>query len=781
MKKSIRLFVLPLGLLAASSAWSSQETKTISLDFRVGSVSQLLEKLSAATGKTLKPSAAIEKDYIFASFKNQPVDVVMDHLAKAVTGRWKEESDGLRLMRDEAGDKKVWDAELASRAKTIKAKIAQMRSEQSSDQQTPEELAKATATGMNSMRLGDGGPPSQADMDKFRKTMDLMPGPRAVIEALQFVDPMALAKINLGERAVFASRPTRMQSPLAAAVMGIGKSMVANQRQYQSTLQAEMQNAGRGNGPGGPGNARIMIGPGGGPVGEGEPGEVMLVVQRSAFGGLTCTLVVSNTQGDPLVRGSANLAAEADALAEAPMKIESTDVVEVDPVNRKLAIAMSAVNPNNGAAGPRIAFVAGGPLGGRGRTMFSGGPQAVKPVIDESVKALLLDPVGHDPLSTFVSDVLLSVTKSLDKPVIGIVPDRLVGDFMDNAVASKPLVSEALKELLTTARMTATEDSGWVHLGSNTPVIDYVLRADRGALKKFMARISNNPVLSLDDRADYAATVLPRGGGFFFDQTYANILNPSGFGFEFPAGNGEDLDTLRLYGRLTRSQRDALLNAGRIPVSALNAFQRQALNLLVFGSQQGPEFDEEQPQGEERGPGQGRQRMRMPFFGGESARDERTTVLMNGILGEATISSTVEREPGLLAKTAEGAQAPMAMRQYAFSQTMGNSPMMRGNMPQANYTGFKAATQVTMNLRLTLAPKYGMERELSDTLYDRAASFGAITDLPQESQNALNQATAEAAAMRERMESGGGPGRGGDRGGNRGGGRPGNRPGQNVP
>lgn len=780
MSKSIRIFALPLGLVAACSAWSNQDAKTVSMEFRVGSVSKLISDLGAATGQNLKSSAALDRDYIFASFKNQSVEDVMARLAKAVTGRWKQESDGLRLVRDEVGDRKVWEDELAIRTEAIKERIATIRAEQSADKQSPAELAKQAASGIGDRVFGSGSPPSQAEMDKMRKAMDLRPGPRAVIEALTHINPTDLAKINLGDRAVFAYHPTRSQSPLAAAVLEVAKSMVAAEREYQNTMREEMQ-ATMGGGPG----MRVMMGGpgGGGPIGEGQPGDAMLIVHRNSVTGLNCILVVNNTEGQPLVQGSMNLFVEGGTQPPATFKVDSKDQIKVDAANRRLATALAAVSPSGTGGQAFTAVVLGGPMGGgrggrggRGGAFFAGSPVS-KPVIDDSVKDMIMDPVKVEPLSTYVSDVLVGVANTIDKPIIGIVPDRLAEVFLDNATSSSPLVSDAINELQTTARMTVAEDSGWVHLNSKSPVIDYANRIDRAALKKLMSRLNTNPVVSLDDRADYAATVLPRGANtFFFDRAYASIMNPSGWGFEFPASQQEDLDTLRLFGRLSRSQRDTLRNGGQIGIGSLTSPQRQALNILVFGSQNGPEFD--QPESAQPQP-DGPPRMRFPGLNTATIANERTTVLTNGIPAGATIVSNVEREAAMLGKTEDGTQTTVGVRQYAFSQQMASAAIGRG-FQQPTYTGYKAATRLNISLRIALAPRYGMDRDLADTIYDNASAFGPISSLPMETQNALSEALSEAESVRERMESLERPGAG-EGGGRRGGGRGGARPGQNNP
>ncbi len=763
-----------------------------------GTLGSVFAAINKVAGTTFVTGTSTAKEVLFIRAKSGDVDGLKKAIAAATGAEWMKDSEGDRLVRSETLARQQSKAEAAERAEELKKVLADMTKraqlDQTFDSESAEKLRKEFETARTEMQQqfqnGDAqrGPGNGGRGAGFgRQMMELgsrTPSSRAILRILNSLDMTRIAAMEPGERLVFATPNTSMQVPLGGGVLKSMQAFINEQRtmnpprpqtaqpadeapqvdpgapgdtELPAPAPGQDRNGRGGRGPGGgPGGGGPFGGPGfgGGQVGEGNPTKVLLVFNRFGEGtNYNVTLTVFNENGQQITSGNTqlNLIDRRNAMTAGDGK---GTAIELSPLAKEQINLVLASNPFG--RGP------GGPFGNANREQAKPSPDLLQ---------TLTQPDKSDPLALAVQDVMTALADQYGDNVVANIPDAILGNVV---FASRgTLLAEMLVQQLPLWGLEVQKLDGWTVIKPTHLAEARDSRVDRKALAAMARTVASGQQPTLDQEADFTFKMPENGNPFFSLDTVTLRALGSDLGGGFGPQRGEK-DALRFYGSLTGSQRQSLLNGGRVSIGSLGKPQMEIVNKLVFWSMDGPNVavqTTDQTQQGRRGNNQRFQGNRGGFggFGRQSGLSgERTEVLPNGVPSNGYVQGTYNRTDGVVGVNADGTTgrfmtAPELARMRQIQSRMNDAnadPNAQGNgnrrMPpgmEQQYTKFRVASRGTLTLTFVLAPQVSMARSLQAD-FNSSGQAVAFESLPTA---LLQQVDQMNRAMTERRGNMGGP------------------------
>lgn len=735
--------LLSVSLLAWFTAFGSAQDLSQKVSFKSGAgfLNGLFKVLSNETGIGLYTNSQTQNEIVYANFKDVPLSEVMNKLADACGAEWAKEENGFRLVRTDALRKSQEAAEAKARAAKIKASIEKMRDElQKQGQFTAETVEKMAADTRAAITSAQG----REGMRQIMGMQNMAPAARAITQMLAVIDPLELATLAPGKRLVLATSPTRMQRPLPGTVNGIINQFVKEQRILAETMAKQPEGPGRGIlGFGGlnPDNKALYN----------NPAKTMLVVTRfgtaDSFG---LTLTVADSNGETMGNGFHSLGIEAMLPAEATPETNSGTQPAADngkPIELseatkqfiELAKTAMPVAPNvmSFSTGDTMMVFA---------ARISLGEETAQSKLSPEWKKRILNCDMDEPMGWIANDVFDAIAKARGN-VIACLPDRLIFPLAQ-AMAAPKSVEAVQKALTTTLDMEATHEGGWSVWKPAMQAFVREERVHRPSLVASLKALDSAARLTLNQKANYAANAPDYSAQLPVDGVFARWINPTAGPRDFGdvAGN---LDILRLYGMMTDSQRNALLNAGQVNLSSLSKSQLDVVHNLVYHSFDGPRVQVRNPA----------QRQTFSPAGpiGGMAR-ERTQILPTGVPGNGILKLRLNREQAVYGFSTDPNQGSvMTAQELAQSQMMAEAMrdtpngamIINGSNGQFRVGGtskadkFKMAQQSVLTFDFQFAVDISMQRQLTDETYDSRGSVMTFSQLPQDFRDRVARSQAE--------------------------------------
>lgn len=770
--RHLRSLTVAAGLVACASVFA--QDKVISADFMAMPVDRVVAQLAELSGERLDASGTLKGEIVFLSVKDQSVTKIKAQLAQALDAEWRQEGDHWYLARSGVTEQRQKQKEIEARAARLKTELMKQVAENAKlaafDAAEAQRLTEQFQTAMTNMQTaGPGG------WRKFLELANQLPGGRTIISVVSNMNINDLAAIPAGGRRVFAVSPTRMQGQLPNGTMRLAQKMVNDQLVMEQTASQAFGDM-----------ASVMLNGGRqGPAPAGDVTNVLLIATR--FGGgdtINLTLVAANQAGLALTSGNMTLGIPADpTTTPEPKLLGEGKPVTLRPESKEL-LALLRQPPRGG----NVFFSGGGgnmtvTATATGSSLSGGAASPANSsapvVLSDALRAKLQRPDQWDPMWFFVSDALKSIGAQHGRSVIAVLPDTAFQSLV-NPLGQPDPKTDGVITALKNGDMEFKDEDGWVVATPKSPTAARD-RVDRVAFARLLAAMQRNPVLSLDELADYFATA-PSAGGFGFqgfETGFAMVLSGGGSFQEMMQTFGRDRDALRFYGRLTMPQRNALKSGGQMAIAGLSPAQREAADRLIFWSFDGPQ--KQQPnQGRGGGP-QSMMQIRVGpggggMFGSQDPSNERTTLLPTGLPGNGVITMKGTTEQAVMARQKGGKATLLSIFQLAANRAalQGGAGGPGGfRMEGTQYDEYQIAGQMNYDLTFTVGPGYTLTRNLEDPLLDPSAKFMAYDQLPVPFRNAVTQAM-------QRFQQGGGPmggvringGPGGPRPGGGGGPRP---------
>ena len=429
--------------------------------------------------------------------------------------------------------------------------------------------------------------PRSMNSNFYQQTSQLsQQGPigRAVTKIATILPPDDIASIEPGYRAVWSTNPTATQRPMPNGVSQIVDDFVAAQSIWADAVSKFNLTAPTING------STYWVGDFGdfqSTVATGKISVVLLAIQRwSRETGFNLELTAYDNKGKKVAQGQANLGDVMDLAEFNELQKDSA------PVSGEALITLS---PDAEAL---IKSMPG--MGGNGNQ--------VKPMPSDLFQKIT-HPEQFEPLSLLISPELIRAAEIRKVNLVAVLPDTsFFGPLMGVGPKSEGISVNTLLKRLSVFTTKVDLKDNWLTVRPNSPNLARETRADRKELGAYLRRVATKRPLTLDEQAGFAIS-LPSQQDNYIPFQLASLFDSSRAYF--------DHETLRLYGLITREQRQQMISHG-MPFENLNEKELEIVNKMVYGSSTRLQY---QPQAEQ----------------GEMAPDV-FDIFYNGIMREATES-----------------------------------------------------------------------------------------------------------------------------------------------
>ncbi len=582
--------------LSAFAAFAAAQDTSVHVTYksRAQSTAHILAELRNQTHVDLEPAAVMKGDVLVVSVEDLPLKDLMDRIAIATSGSWKQEGSAYRLVANNSirrqEDRKEEALRRAATAKAIAERVADMNG------QSGTKDSKAAGNAPKQV------PPTEAIITKL----------------LMSADSSLIADLGPGERLVFSSEPTRMQhgfsaSPTEAINQFIeqhNSSIPENQDATNTQLAgmtADQANAIRNLTK----SQTTRIG---------QVSKALLIITRMGLG------IISLTQLElRLYDASGAVAFTTRSMLN--MKDDNLSALVATMQGKK-------PEPTTGKKTPIEYSDDSKAMMGLSAGMMTGN---FKLNLPPALRAKLYNPSRFDPLSYSVSDEILTFAKTKGKPVVANVPDNALSGTSFIAPNKNASVESFEGDLKDGKSMLLSPDDRFLVLKPTYPSQARAERLNRDALTTLMQKTNGQEIPSLEDLAAYAMEAPdPLEGGF--SQMYLTLFVPGAN--QQSVSELTSWNMLRLYGHLSPDARANLRAGGRLPISSLNVAQRACLEKMVYGT--GAQLTIEDPK--KKGESQPYWMNLITGNGDADYRDEPTEILPNGLPGEGYVDMGLATE-----------------------------------------------------------------------------------------------------------------------------------------
>lgn len=515
-KKATLLFpVLALPYFASASPVTFQ--KSLTYDTVAKPVFKILRDLSAATGKKYKAVGPVANEPVIVAVTDVAADELLNRLAEAVLGRWKD-ADGYKVLELDpskviAAEKTEHSAAVAETQRRLKERMADLDkvplSETALTAQFQRTLEFYTRPMTNEGLLPPSGPP---DLVK--------PGERLTDRLLLRLGPEVLVDLPEKTVIVFSTNPGSGERSFPFPV----DDLIEKYRSEQLAWAKVAENMH--------------------PVGQWEhlfeedaeflkhernKLEVKLSITNRSF--WNCSATISDATG-PFDGGGVNWD-DADEFRLSP--------TSWSPPVEKIVWKLSSESE---------ALVKGFPKGrltGNSRT-------------------LLLSPTVRDPLSYGISEVLLQLAHRSNLSLIAILEDRLAYEY--EWPLYSPNSAKVLTKYLNDCEEVIQQKGKWLVVAPLRAASRQRQRVDRGSLEELAKGVESDEFGALEKLAS-----------FLYANPYANRAGLAERLLKslHPRRPWPELEQARFYGALSDTQRAALLAGRELTYGDLNAAQRSLL------------------------------------------------------------------------------------------------------------------------------------------------------------------------------------------------------------
>ncbi|MCO5298215.1 MAG: hypothetical protein M9921_15310 [Fimbriimonadaceae bacterium] len=699
----MKSFVLVAVFLAASLVGAQDVAQKVTFSHVAAPTRVLLPLLSAQTGVPLVVAGAAADEIVVIRVKDAVLNDVLKRIAEVTSCDWKAEGDGFRLVT-------------ANAARSIE--------ERTEREQRIANLRKQIAERVKALQKKDKGDAEEEQGFSMPFFSSGDSAAKAITQLLAGIDVSRLATLQRGERVVYSTAPTRMQLPLGRNTSAILGEYVAAHNAEASQIRESMgQEAMTDEQRKAMEFAEKMMGSRQKPVTDAPVKALLVGSRQSLFDTLTVELRLFNAQGKVILSGSDSLMTNTAMFEQMAMAIpgaqgsEEKEKEKPDPDPRPIEFSKTTKE------------LAGlfGQLG------MGGGTFSMK--MSPELRALLLRPDEHDPLSFVPSETLLAIAEMKDLQLVAALPDSL-GEFTRLFVAnSKPTVGRALEEFLKGDETQGGIADGWLVLRPARPAENRTIRVPRAALAKLIGVSETKGVPSLDDLASYALAAEPpmeTPGAMLHLMLFAP--NSVGSGMAGP----QDWDMLRFYSTLTPGQRDLLARGEAIPLPNLSIQQRNFVAAMAFGSDAKLRIGPKKPDSGDF------MEMVAAFMPGQTQdfREEPTEVMPTGLPAAGRVTMQLTNAPiVVLANSPEtpgggvmesallrGALGVDELALFEMFRQDPNFGAVASMMPQLDKV--RVGQRKKLDFSFALGPSVFMDRLLQDDAHDPKATPIAIENLP---------------------------------------------------
>ncbi len=681
-------------LLVTAGVWAHAQTDghlgVVSVDAAIRAMNH--------DGATYSAAADLLKERVFVYVDDLDQESFRTGLAQSLRAEWKNN----KLVRTAAQRKSEEDAEFKSQRDRLKAAMQRNLEKSFSAEMTEAEMQAYAGL---KQKINDRATTDQDRQAAFRQMMKLErsgPSGRFFTAFAAQVDPSLFLARKPGQRMVFRANPTSSQIALPPAIVREAERWIDSIKRIDAMIpKSEEQNS-------------FMMRSGNDVATEifdtsGQIAGITLIAQWGGKRAIEFTLVGVDTKGNRMARASLSMNLEGrDEPRPEIHEIESTDAL-IFSETAKEAAKLSQSFLNSARQRYRVVVVNNDDFSSLGSGDIKDGP--ANQLSRELVKKLL-DPVTNDPLELFVGEGLRQVAAAEHKPIIMQIPDQAMlglAALTTGTTNAKQFFASLQRE----GGVVATESNGMLIGSPREPIAARDTFTNREALGAFIRAYAARGYTTLDERADFVASLPLEAERPSIWRGYLAALNNSELdGLEMDEFSGAWM-ALRVYGSLTASQRTSARQTG-LQIGSLSPAQQSVLSDIVFNRRNDP-FDIEDPKSR--------------FRFGDRQDSERTDRLPNGLPRMGVIKVDVEEKAGLQVRDSVGNTRIMSLRQVALNKLAVDGKLNENFGHGVAYAGYRPIALDSYTLKLGLLPNYGLAGQMSDVRFSKEAPFVAWDQL----------------------------------------------------
>lgn len=721
------------GLLAALLAYSAgaqEKAAGVTLESKAAPLSTILQIVSAQTG--LKLEAGALKDVpVIVRVADMPAKQFVDSLAKVLDAEWSKLGDQFTLVRGPGRLRAAEAAEAEARVSWVVEAVQKFIADSAAstdwsdaaiEKRIKEDAARKAKLLENIRGAGDNMRISLVDSGASS------PGMLVLIEALKKLPAKALAGILPGQRIVWANTPTRMQKQLPYSTA----SLEAFVKAYNKVLAANRSMA-----ESAPENVRVET-----PLSKrGDPLTALpklIVIGQRHEAGLQVSALIVGPQGQILDRPQAWLGSPVIPSGTVPEGIggEAT----LSDASKKLIQGLRADTTQNSN---QVQFQVS--LGDN----FSGsiGNEPPTRVLPEGVAEILASPQTNEPMSFFVSEVLLQMAASQKKNLIAHAPDMSFAPFMAKLAGGRMKFADlfqngpALGIELTMGDAILVTPSNWAQAERS--------KVNRTELGRLTGAVVKKGYATLDETCRYALA-MPAWAATNLDALWLAAICPA----EHAKYSANQNVFYKMYGTLTPAQRQA--NAQRVAILAnqMSAQQRSLLEEIVYrpGGPQiignGQMMTTSVVSGSGPAPGQERPEPEILVV-------EPTEAFPNGLPPNTRLEIGRRFMDGVYAIDSSGRGRFLSAGDLGLRLGLDKSTLPPGTTIDTQFSKYQLADMIVVDLNVSFGRR-GRNASLRDAAIRGAAAAVGFSQLPKGFLDNVDRARQRAMNMRTMSVGGGG-------------------------
>lgn len=509
--------LLALALAAPQDALA----QPVSLQFAAGRTKDCVDLL-AKNGVRLSVDEDLAAEPIIVRVKDKPLRRVMDAMADALGGTWSEQPGGYKLIVDKdlaAAEQAAIQAELRRAMESGLAEtLARMKpvdwSGEAGHKVVQDEVSKLKKI-VEDIKSQSDTPPGMKVTVFAGGSTDQSPAHDLLRSIVSSMTLDELLEIPYDETVVFSSSPTARQVRFRSSIgPALSKYVTAHNAMANAVAQAKKDI------PEGINLKSATLDTK--PI-EGGIQKVLLSVRRDESGrNFSLSLKIADRAGKIVGTGSSWINALPETLEAAPADLglgeSASQIVEVAPASRELAVALSEHVASGKFSNVMVSSRAGGPpakvrlLGSDGT---SDGP------LSAEARQLAAHPDRVDPLSLAPGELTAALADKLQTDLVAVLPDAAV-------MAAGQMFSEGqvafgrIPAYLDRAGAAAAKKDGFLIVEPQNHVEARWNRVSRPALASLTSDLAAKGYIRLIDAAKYASEGHVRGA---LDRAYMHIFS----------------------------------------------------------------------------------------------------------------------------------------------------------------------------------------------------------------------------------------------------------------
>lgn len=695
------------------------------MQFNARPVSEVVTQLADATHQSLSVDQKLENEIVVVSVTDVKPDELMTNLAVAVGGKWVEREGAKKLIVDQNALANARTKRMNDFVTQWKAAITKMLNDKG-DNAAIVGAGFGGGGGGVSLAVAGAGGGSKA-------------GNAAILKLIQQIDPRQVAGIGDGERFVYALTPNRMQRALPGNAQQVLRDLVIQHNAELTAAEKEKQkNKGVAEDENSEEQAALapfieMFGGGGSEKPITDVEEASLVISKGGgfFGFRMLDQSSSLLSGINIDLRLYNKKGEVAFSATMPMEgIDFSQFTELmEPPKPKPAGAKPETEVKFSEISTEYQSL-------QSVGMAAGGGQ---PVASEKLRAQLMRPDQHDPLSFVHGESLITAATKKNLDVVAWIPDSSVSLFGSFMARSSATTVESVLDGLAKAGTKVVETNGWLLVQQDSIFDPEYTRVDRMAVTGLIRATRDRVLPNLDDMATYARyNPSPLETPVVMKNLMVFAPNSISQGMKMPT----NWNMLRFYGLLTTTQRDMVKQGKSLLFGGLTGEQRNMLFKIMYGTDANLKIASEEKPTKKNG---GFMDMITAFLPSmiKSFRQEPTEAMPNGLEPQGEIMLKVDAKQVIVntkeGKPDVGMMGAAGIEEIAMLKYFASMEQMSAMMPEMpSFDNVVMGNRFDFEFKFFGAPGTYVRHELSDYAIDKASKPTSFNALPSSFLEAVN-------------------------------------------